>query len=692
MGTIGAAIGLVAVLGIASCGPKKAPAAPTPPPAAPPAPVIPIERKAAWILRLEQQRTLRDSTAGADLVALTADADAGVRRRSALALGRIGDVSAVPALITALSDSEEAVRGIAAFSLGLLGDAQAVPALQKALSDTSAVVRGRAAEGLGLIGTAAAGSAQAIAASAASCPAAIANIEPDAETPQTPDIEACRLSMLALVRLRNYDALAKLVVNAQQQPVSQWWPVAFALQRSGDPRAADPMVALLSSSGIYTQAFALRGLAGLKDARVVKPALALANRADADVRLRAVAIRSLGQLSEASAVAPLQAIVSNRATPRSVQLEALAALGAIGSPKSFDSMLDLFSSPVASVRLAAMAAASKMDAEGFLLALSNTERDKDWTVRAGLANVLAALPADRVTVALEDLADDTDTRVHAAALPALAKVGAPDIDRRLFDALAAPDFALRATAADLIGQRKPEGGVARLVAAYERGDSDATPSARLAAVDALGRYTTADVIEPLTKALNDRDYSVRLRAAAVLREHGQPAATPVRPAPLRQDQALFESNRLLHPAFSPQAFIETSNGMVQIQLDVVDAPLTTIAFIDLARAGFFNGLKVHRMIPNFVVQTGDPRGDGEGGPGYTIRDELGTQPYVRGTVGMALGGPETGGSQFFITLSPQPHLDGKYTVFGKVVAGWDVLDKIALGDVILRVLIQDGDQ
>jgi len=200
------------------------------------------------------------------------------------------------------------------------------------------------------------------------------------------------------------------------------------------------------------------------------------------------------------------------------------------------------------------------------------------------------------------------------------------------------------------------------------------------------------VTETLTKALSDRDYSVRLRAAALLRERGQAGAIAVRPAPLRQDAAFFESNRVLRPAFSPQAYIETSDGMVQIQLDVVDAPLTTIAFIELARAGFFNGLKVHRMIPNFVVQTGDPRGDGEGGPGYTIRDELGMQPYVRGTVGMALGGPETGGSQFFITLSPQPHLDGRYTVFGKVVAGWDVLDRIALGDVILRVHIQDGGE
>jgi cyclophilin family peptidyl-prolyl cis-trans isomerase/HEAT repeat protein len=654
-----------------------------------PKPVISIERKAAWILRLEQQRILQDAAAGADLVALTKDADAGVRRRSALALGRIGDVTAVPALIAALSDSEEAVRATSAFSLGLLGDAQAVAPLQAALADPSAIVRGRVAEGLGLIGTAAAPAAPAIATAAAPCAGLIATLEPDAETPQSVEIEACKLSIFALVRLRSFDALARVVLNAEQRPVSQWWPIAFALQRSADARAADALASLVNVQGIYTPAFAIRGLAGLKDQRVVKPALAIASRAEADVRLRAVAVRALGQMGETQAIDPLQAIAFNPATPRSLQLETIAALGAIGSPESFDRMIDLFGSKTSSIRLAAMSAAAKMDPEGFLLAVSSAERDKDWSVRAGLAGVLASMP-DRGMAAVLDLAADPDTRVQAAALEGLVKLGAKDIDKRLFDALAAPDFALRATAATLVGERRQAEGLEKLAAAYERGDSDSTPSARMAALDAIGRYPAPAGAEVLTKALNDRDYSVRLRAAALLRERGQAGAAPVRPAPLRQEAAFFESNRLLRPAFSPQAYLETNDGMVQIQLDVIDAPFTTLAFIELARAGFFNGLRVHRMIPNFVVQTGDPRGDGEGGPGYTIRDEFSTQPYVRGAVGMALGGPETGGSQFFIALSPQPHLDGRYTVFGKVVAGWDVLDRIAQGDTILRVHIQDG--
>ncbi len=407
------------------------------------------------------------------------------------------------------------------------------------------------------------------------------------------------------------------------------------------------------------------------------------------MRLRAVAIRAVGQVGDRAAVSPLLAVVADRATPVNLQIEAITALGAIGGAKAFDAMLDLFASRTPAVRAAAMQAAARLDAEGFLLVLSSAERDRDWSVRASLAGTLATLPPDLGRAALEDLAADPDTRVQAPALRALAQIGEPELDGKAFAALEAPDFALRAVAAALVGERRPTGGAARLRAAYVRGDSDATPTARLAALDALARYDTPDVVETLTKALADREWPVRVKAAALLRQKGVAAAEPLRPAPLRQEPAFFESDRLLRPAYSPQAYIDTAAGTIQIDLDVVDAPLTTLAFVELARAGFFNGLKVHRLIPNFVVQAGDPRGDGEGGPGYTIRDEPGLRPFVRGSVGMALGGAETGGSQFFITVSPQPHLDARYTIFGRVVAGMELLDRITLGDVIVRVTIQD---
>ena len=165
----------------------------------------------------------------------------------------------------------------------------------------------------------------------------------------------------------------------------------------------------------------------------------------------------------------------------------------------------------------------------------------------------------------------------------------------------------------------------------------------------------------------------------------------IRPAP-GGPIAPYDSPDLIDPKVSPHAFIETAKGTIEIELSVLDAPQTAQNFITLARKGYFNGLQIHRVVPNFVIQGGDPRGDGSGGPGYSIRDELNDRPYVRGTVGMALSGPDTGGSQFFITHSPQPHLDAKYTVFGHVVNGMDVVDRIQQLDVIQRVSIWDGKE
>src|SRR5262249_9908215 len=140
-------------------------------------------------------------------------------------------------------------------------------------------------------------------------------------------------------------------------------------------------------------------------------------------------------------------------------------------------------------------------------------------------------------------------------------------------------------------------------------------------------------------------------------------------------------------------FVETDRGTIEIELAVLDAPLTVESFLTLARKGFFDGLVIHRVVPDFVIQTGDPRGDGEGGPGYTIRDEMNERPYLRGTVGMALDPwRDTGGSQYFITHSPQPHLDAKYTVFGRVIEGMDVVDKIQQGGVVRRIRVWDGER
>jgi cyclophilin family peptidyl-prolyl cis-trans isomerase len=250
---------------------------------------------------------------------------------------------------------------------------------------------------------------------------------------------------------------------------------------------------------------------------------------------------------------------------------------------------------------------------------------------------------------------------------------------------------VRASAARLVGELKLPDGAAALREAYKTGVPDAAYNARAAALEALAAYGPSEAVDTLKSALGDKDWAVRVKAVdllATLDPSGTYAAA-IRPAP-GTPVTPYDDPELSGPPFSPHVFIETARGSIEVELAVLDAPQTSRNFMALARKGFFNGLQVHRVVPNFVVQDGDPRGDGEGGPGYTIRDELNDRPYLRGAVGMALDWRDTGGSQFFITHSPQPHLDAKYTVFGHVVKGMDVVDRIRQGDVIQRVRVWDG--
>lgn len=139
-----------------------------------------------------------------------------------------------------------------------------------------------------------------------------------------------------------------------------------------------------------------------------------------------------------------------------------------------------------------------------------------------------------------------------------------------------------------------------------------------------------------------------------------------------------------------RATMETDRGTLELEIYDEAAPGTVANFEKLANSGFYDGLAFHRVIPNFVVQGGCPRGDGTGGPGYTIPCETAGNPHKheRGSLSMAHAGKDTGGSQFFICHAPQPHLDGLHTVFGKVTAGVDLVDAIRKGDHVVKVRVE----
>jgi len=669
-------------------------------PPAPPAPVsiAPVlsafEQKMAWILKLEDTRVLRDpASESADLVRMLADPEARIRRRAALAVGRVGLAAGVPPLAELLRDGDSEVRQMAAFALGLIGDRTARDPLIAALGDPTPLVQGSAAEALGLVGDVAAAEpigkmVSAVVQSGALAPPPGDVDEARRDTPAA----AFRLGVFALTRLKAYDQLAAAVIDPAGKPRTTWWPVAFALQRLEDRRASAALLALAKESDPYTRAFAVKGLGALKDRAAVGVIVPLVTSRDSGVQVEA--IRALGRIGDAAAAQPLLALVQARDVPPPVRLEAVTALGSIRAPAVADALIDLLGDRDPLIRAAALKSAAAVAPEDFVTILSSLDPDPDWHVRAALAALLGTLPRQSALPRLSSMASDGDQRVIAAVLTSLVKLNAPAAGDILLDHLKSDDPVVRATAASGIGDLRLPAGAQALPAAYQFALRDATYVARAAAIEAFSKYGITVARSLLDAALADKDWAVRVRAATLLRqaEPASDALAKIRPAPTRIAPEGYQAPGLVNPKVSTQAFIDTDRGTIQFELAVLDAPLMIDNFVSLVRKGFFTGLTFHRVVPNFVIQGGDPRGDGEGGPGYTMRDEPSERPYLRGTVGIALDWADTGGSQFFITHSPQPHLDAKYTVIGRVVNGMDVVDRIQQNDVIRRIRVWDGEQ
>ena len=680
----------------------------------PPAPVVvPFETKMSWIIRLEDQRILRDAaipvtpppaTQGRrnvapppppppDLLRLLEDTEARVRRRAAIAAGRVGLSDAVAALVRVLqTDTDAEVRQMAAFALGLIGDQGAVEPLRAALADPVPIVAGRAAEALGLLNDAA--SAPAIGQMVAAHADAAAAVAPDdARAEINPAADAFRLGVYALARLKNYDALAASVLNADAQPRLHWWPVAYALQRIEDKRALPALITLAQAEGAYTRTFAVKGLGALRDPSAVPVLLPWIDASRATSATTIEAIRALARIGDARAEPPLTKLLYTRGLNPMVRAETLLALGESPAEISIDPFVDFLGDPLPTVRLAALQGFAKRGDDTFLTVLSGLDPDPHWSVRAGLATILGSKAPERSLPRLLPMLTDADARVVPSVLTALTKLKAPGLAKILIDHLSKEDVGIRTAAAANLGELKPEGGAEALVAAYKRGEADLVIDTRAAALESLAKYGAAAAVPTLRTALGDKDWAVRIKAAELLKtlDPTIETARAIRPAPSASAMN-YESPLLTVPVVSPHVFIETEKGSIEIELDVLDAPITAANFMALARKGYFDGLSFHRVVPNFVIQGGDPRGDGDGGPGYTIRDELNQEPYLRGTVGMALAWRDTGGSQFFITHTPQPHLDARYTVFGHVVSGMEVVDAINQWDVIQRVRIWDGVQ
>ena len=665
----------------------------------PPAtPVLPTPERLARILSLEDARSFGDGWLRDRMY----DPDPEVRRRAVLALGRIGRPEAVEPLVTALTaDEAGAVRSTAAFALGIVEDplpAEAVAALETALLDGSSRVREKAIEAIGRRGGDRAG--EIVAGRLAEL------VEVSGYSDRREDVEAfrrrtswdeARLGLFALARIRDDGGDpgdTGAILGRGGSPRTLWWASAWTAARLRDPDLVPLHRAYAGSPDPVIRALGVRGLGstGFPAAEDVAPEL---SHPSDTVRIEAIrVIRALAQ-----ADLPVGATTAARlfealddAVP-AIRRESLRGLADVRHPEVTEALIRRMQSSDPEVRAGAMRALYPQDQEGFFLLLSGWS-DRDPAGRIAMARRLSEIPDPRIrNFLLRNPLTDADSRVRAVALAGLGELEeilrgdgeeSPEVVPALIRHLGAEDPYERAAAAAALGRL--ETGAESLRQSYGA-DSAPVPDFRLAALRAgLSQGPENDRIDFAREALGDPAWPVRREAHAFLRGSG---AADEEPAPA----ATLESadyRAMLEAPFSPLAWIETTRGTIEMELFIGDAPRTVSNFIRLARDGFYEGLRFHRVVPNFVIQAGDPRGDSSGGPGTTIRCEIGEGFYMRGSVGMALDGKDTGGSQFFITLLPQPHLNGRYTLFGHVRDGFAVLDQIEPGDRIRRIRIWDG--
>jgi cyclophilin family peptidyl-prolyl cis-trans isomerase/HEAT repeat protein len=653
-----------------------------------PAPSAPSHaEKMTRLLALEDTRSLGDG----ELERYLRDRHAGVRRRAALTAGRIGDAAVLPTLVDLMNDGEAEVRQMAAFALGLVGDARALDRLLAGLGDTDPVVRGRSAEALGRLGDKrAAGPIAGLVLGALPKGAPLVAVRgDDPGDPHDPWLEL-RLALLALARLKD-PAAAESALLAAGKPRFDWWAAVYVAMRL---EAAPLLPVLLAGAGSddpLSRALAARGLGALKGGASFDALARLARDPDANVAV--AALRGLAALGDARGAVIAAAQLGSE--QESVVREALLALATLPADRGVRSaIVPLVGDARPFVRAAALQALARTARDELALVLSGLDPDLDWTVRAALAGALGTAGDEASVSILFSLLEDPDARVVAAALESLRKARGADAADTLRRHLEHADLGVRLAAAENLAALKLAGQAGALAAAYRRALAEREPDVRLALVAALAEDKGgAEALQEVAR--NDPARVVRARAAAALRAQGQAAPDP---GPERAAHPALDYREAMAPyvpragarLYTPRALVHTAKGVIEIHLNIVEAPLTCASFIDLARRGFYDGLTFHRVVPGFVIQGGCPRGDGNGGPGYTLRCEIGQQPYGRGAVGMALSGKDTGGSQFFITHAPAPQLDGGYTVFGRVAKGMDVVDRIQPGDVIDRVEIWDG--
>ncbi len=646
------------------------------------------------ISTLEDRRSLGNGR----LVALLADSNADTRAQAARALGRIGFEETVPALVKALGDADAGVRREAVFALGQIGAIAAQPSLASAAkSGATPEERRLAVLALGKL-------------SAAEPAAASAPLLPFLADPVAGVRADAALALARTADSAAADRLRPLLTDGDAAVLAS---AAWAAGRLGAKGLAPELRALLAHPNPDVRLAAARACGSAADTAAIRPLSLLAK--DPDWKIRANVAGSLGRTKSIVALPGLAVLGKDPNT----HVRAAVAEGLRDVPYHFkrdDVLYPLRRDASPEVRGATMQTfavgiekQSSIEVEHWVAAGDSLS---PYVVRSAYESFAdAALRCERgIPLAWRSAASFyMKGRLMNPITPLAEKIDAAyrlgDFQtawprKELLESLTLVHPLVTAACLHSLGTMDSQDSSAARMHREETAaiicrvlDEDPAartePEIRVAAAEALGSFDRPEAKERLRlHAAKDPDFRVRQEAAKSLAKLGEPKPDvkpshdlPGAAAPLDDDFIKSRAGRYT-------AVITTNRGEIEIELLHLEAPRTVQNFVQLAEKGFYDGIRFHRVGPNFVAQAGCPIGNGWGGPGYAIRCEYSPIPFERGTVGMAHAGKDTGGSQFFVAHSRQPHLDGRYTVIGRVIRGMDVVDSIEIEDVIQKVKIK----
>jgi len=617
-----------------------------------------------------------------------------VRRIAAMAIGRIGDLRGTALLVPMLQDQDSSIHTVAAFALGLLRDTAAVAPLVTRLSAMPAPTLETAREivtALAKIGGP----------TASELLARILNNTANLTVTRFPEV-LVRQAAIESWRLGESSPTRQLIALAQTEDDELRWRVIFALGQLRPAAAGPALLGALQDKHPLVRMYAAKALtasyvatAGLEPRGVIQ--LLTRGARDESVGVRINALRSLGTYGRPEIADQIVAELSDPVF--NAQVEAAIAMARSGGNLAVAQLSRIVREGKGTFALQqeALLGLARISPDSFRALSGAWTSSARWPERAAAAEGWGWV-APGPDVAHADFLADPNGRVAAAALQGWSQaVKGPNPEllatsRRM---LTHPDVGVRTLAAEAIARAPLTSDIAPLTAAYQRGALDSVPDAAIGALLAL--RTLAGISEEddaevgrsfLALTSRPTNYVVRLWAesawpAASLRWG---AAFPIQTGRTMEDYREI-ARRFIAVPESPEAhphiFIETDQrGVIEVELLGPEAPLTVVNFLSLLDRRFFDRGRWQRVIPELVARDGDPRGDGWGGPGYAIRDEINQRRFDGYVLAMALSGPDTGGSQWLLTLGQQPQLDGRYTIFGRVVGAPTSLLRVTEGDQI----------